>query len=163
MKKTIALVVATLFLNLMVCPLAYAQEEAVTVMTLADGTQVNMTAAQLAGLKAQSGIIVSTTPTVAAAEVAIPLPEALGGGFLVGEPAAIAAGMNTVGITTAATVASVAGATATAGTMVAGAAAGALVAGGVGAGTIGAGIAAAAAAAGIAAAAGGGGVTAAHH
>lgn len=161
MRKIVTLLIAVSFFNLMVCPLALAQ--AVAVMTLADGTQVNMTAAQLASLKAQAGLVVSTTPTVAAAQVAIPLPQALGGGFLAGEPAAIAAGMNTVGITTTATAASVAGATATAGTMVAGAAAGAAVAGGIGAGTIAAGVAAAAGVAGIAAAASSSSTTTTHH
>ena len=84
----------------------------------------------------------------------------VGGGFIVGEPAAIAAGMNAVGITSAATGASLAGGTAAAGTITAGAAAAGArrpVASVQGTIAIGAGILAAGAAAAAAGGGGGGG------
>ncbi len=133
-------------------------QEAVPVMTLADGTKVTMTQAQFNALVAQPGITYvapGTVPQLSATQMAIPLPSSIGGtvggGFIVGEPAAIAAGMNAVGITSAATGATLAGGTAAAGSITAGAAA----AGGIGAGTIavGGGLLAA----GVAAAAAGGG------
>lgn len=128
----------------------------VPVMTLADGTTVAMTSSQLTALALQPGITISATPTVTATQVAIPIPASLGGGFIVAEPAALAAGLNAVGITTGATAAGVAGATAASGSITAGASvAGATAAAGVSTGTIAAGAAAAAVAVGIGVAAGG--------
>ena len=150
-----------------------------SVMTLANGTKVTMTQAQFDALVAQPGITyygpTGGLPKLAATQMAIPVPSSLGGtlggGFIVGEPAALAAGMNAVGITSAATGATLAGGTAATGTITAGAAAaGAAAAGGVGAGTIavGAGLLAAGAAAAAAGGGGGGGgggsiPTTAHH
>lgn len=152
------------------CGTAFSQQAAVSVMTLADGTTVSMTQAQLAALATQPGIAVSTAaPVVGATQMAVPLPAALGGGYIVAEPAALAAGLNAVGVTTGATAVSVAGASAAAGGVLAGASvAGAATAAGLSAGTIG-GIAAGAAAVagGVAAASGGGGggggTTTTHH
>lgn len=148
-------------------------QEAVPVMTLADGTKVAMTQAQFNVLVTQPGIAYTPAGTVselAATQMAVPVPTALGGGFVVGEPAAIAAGMNAVAVTAAATGTSVAGATAATGSVSAGAAAaGAAAAGGIGAGTIGVGAgilaagAAAAAAGGGGGGGGGGGTTTTHH
>jgi len=164
------MVVGLLMLNALFSSYALAQE-AVPVMTLADGTKVTMTQAQFESLVTQPGITyygpIGGVPKLAATQMAIPVPTSLGGtvggGFIVGEPAAIAAGMNAVGITTAATGASLAGGTAATGTITAGAAAGGAAAGGIGAGTIaiGAGILAAGAAVAIAAGGGGGGGAAA--
>jgi len=121
-------------------------QEVVSVMTLADGTAVNMTSAQLSALATQPGVALSTAPVVTATQVAVPLPASLGGGFVVAEPTALAAGMNTVGITTGATAAGVAGATTAAGAVTAGASvAGASAVGGLTTGTVAAGAAAAAA------------------
>lgn len=158
-----------LLCSTLICPAAFSQEVPVSVMTLADGTPVSMTPAQLAALATKPGITVTTgTPAVGATQMAVPLPAALGGGFIVAEPAALAAGLNAVGLTTGATATTVAGATAGAGGIVAGASvAGAATAGGISAGTVGLiGAGAAAVAGGIAAAGGGGGgggTTTTHH
>jgi hypothetical protein len=154
-----------MFLITILIPATIFAQAAVPVMTLANGTTVSMTSAQLTALASQPGVALSASPVVTAAQVAVPLPASLGGGFMVAEPAALAAGMNTVGITTGATAAGVAGATTSAGAITAGASvAGATAAGGVGAGTIAAGAAAAAAAAAVAAEASRGTTTTpAHH
>lgn len=149
-------------------PVSAFCQAAVPVMTLANGTQVTMTQAQLAALSAQPGV--STVVTEAAAKAAlaagqtqmyIAVPAQLGGGFLIGEPAALAAAMNTVGITTGATAAGLTGATAAAGS---GLAVGASLAaaGGLGAGTIVVGAAIAGVVAGVAAQ-GGHDTPATHH
>jgi len=162
-RRNVCVTLVGLFLLHMFFSSFALAQEAVQVMTLADGTSVTMTQAQLNALVTQPGIAYSpaaTAPQVAATQMAIPVPTALGGGFMVGEPAAIAAGMNAVGVTSAATAGSVAGGTAAAGGITAGAAAaGAAAAGGIGAGTIaiGAGILAAGAAAAAAGGGGGGG------
>jgi hypothetical protein len=158
-KKCIGVFTLFVFCLAFCCGTAVSQEAAVSVMTLADGTTVSMTPAQLAALATQPGITVSAgVPVVGATQMAVPVPAALGGGFIVGEPAALAAALNAVGVTTGATAVSVAGATAVAGGVVAGASvAGAAAAAGMSAGTMGAIGAGVAVAGGIAAAAGGGG------
>jgi len=174
-RKNICVALAGLFLlHALFSSVALAQQ-AVSLMTLANGTRVTITQAQFDSLVTQPGITyvpAGAVPNVAATQMAIPVPSSIGGtvggGFIVGEPGALAAGMNAVGITSAATGASLAGGTAAAGTITAGAAAaGAAAAGGIGAGTIavGAGLlaaGAAAAAAGGGGGGGGGGATAAH-
>ena len=107
--------VLVLFMITMLYPGNTLAQDPVSVMTLADGTAVNMTSAQLSALATQPGVALSTAPVVTATQVAVPLPASLGGGFVVAEPTALAAGMNTVGITTGATAAGVAGATTAAG------------------------------------------------
>lgn len=147
-----------------------AQAESFTVMTLANGTQISMTQAQLAELVSQPGVSFSTTAVVTEAQMAVPLPAGLGGGYVVAEPAVLATAMNSVGVSSGLMATSFAGATVGAGTITVGAAAGAAMAAGVGAGTIAVGAVAAAAAIGGGAAAfgsgggggGGGGTTTAH-
>lgn len=147
-----------------------AQAESFTVMTLANGTQISMTQAQLAELVSQPGISFSTTAVVTEAQMAVPLPAGLGGGYVVAEPAVLATAMNSVGVSSGLMATSFAGATVGAGTITVGAAAGAAMTAGVGAGTIAVGAVAAAAAVGGGAAAfgsgggggGGGGTTTAH-
>jgi hypothetical protein len=148
-----------------------AQAESFAVMTLANGTQISMTQAQLAELITQPGISFSTTAVVTEAQMAVPLPASLGGGYVVAEPAALAAAMNSVGVSSGLMATSFAGATVGAGTITVGAAAGAAMTAGVGAGTIAVGAVAAAAAVGGGAAAfgsgggggGGGGATTTTH
>jgi len=134
-----------LFLFHAVCISFALAQEAVSVMTLSNGTKVAMTQAQFDSLVTQPGISyygpTAGLPKLGATQMAIPVPSSLGGtlggGFIVGEPGTIAAGMNAVGITSAATGATVAGGTAASGSITAGAtAAGATAAGGVGASTI---------------------------
>ena len=149
-----------------------AQAESFAVMTLANGTQISMTQAQLAEVLSQPGVSFSTTAAITEAQMAVPLPAGLGGGYVVAEPAALAAAMNSVGVSSGLMATSFAGATVGAGTITVGAAAGAAMTAGVGAGTIAVGAAAAAAAVGGGAAAfgsgggggggGGGGTTTAH-
>ena len=165
-KNSCVALVGLFLLHAVFSSVALAQQ-AVPLMTLADGTRVTITQAQFDSLVTQPGITyvpAGAVPQVGPTQMAIPLPSSIGGtvggGFIVGEPAAIAAGMNAVGITSAATGASLAGGTAATGTITAGAAAaGAAAAGGIGAGTIaiGAGILAAGAAAALAGGGGGGG------
>lgn len=136
---------------------AAAQAESVVVMTLANGTQISMTQAQLAALAAQPGVTLSTTAAITASQMAVPLPAALGGGFIVAEPAALAAAMNSIGLSSGLMATSFAGATVGTGAITVGATAGAAMAAGMGAGTIAAGIGLAAGAiAGGASALGGG-------
>jgi pimeloyl-ACP methyl ester carboxylesterase len=109
---------------------------AVRVMSLADGTVVNMTYAQLTTLALQPGITLSATPVIMATQIAVPIPASLGGGFIVSEPVTLAAGLNAIEITTGATAAHVAGAMTETGPITAGASvAGAAGAGGVTAGS----------------------------
>ncbi len=116
-------------------------QQAVDVMVLADGAKVAMTQAQFGALMTQPGIthygLMGGLPKLTATQMAIPVPTNLGGGFLVGEPTAIAVGMNTIGVTSTATGGNVAGGTAAAGGITASAAAaGVAAAGGIGAETI---------------------------
>jgi len=134
--------VLVLFFMTMIVPGNLFAQAAVPVITLADGTTVSMTSAQLTALTSQPGVALSSTPVVTATQMAVPLPASLGGGFMVAEPAALAAGMNTVGITSGATATGVLGASTTAGTITAGASAGAVASGGVTVGTVAAGAAA---------------------
>jgi hypothetical protein len=166
MKRHVVVGITALFLVHAVFSSLTLAQSVVPFMTLADGTKVGMTQAQFEALVKQPGIAYSPAgpmPQVAATQMAIPVPAELGaqvagGGFIVGEPAAIAAGMNAVGITNAATAASLAGGTAAAGSIGAGAAAaGAAAAAGVGTGTIAIGAGVLAVGIGAAAAGGGGG------
>ncbi len=136
---------------------AAAQAESFTVMTLANGTQINMTQAQLTALLSQQGVTLSTTSVVTASQMAVPLPAGLGGGFIIAEPAALAAAMNAVGLGSGLMATSFAGATAGTGAITVGATAGAAMTAGMGAGTIAAGIGLAAGAIGGGIAAGGAG------
>jgi hypothetical protein len=128
MTKTIIFLVTLVFLlNPLLISMSNAEVEAVPVMTLPDGTVVNMTPAQLSALAAQPGITISTTtPVIGAREIAIPIPAALGGGYIVGTPAAIASALGATGIAPGVTAKDVVGATASAGTLMAGALAGTL-------------------------------------
>lgn len=125
MKKVISLMAAVFFAFGVVLPsTSFAVVESVTVMTLANGTTVSMTSAQLTALAAQSGITLATAPVVTATQIAIAVPASLGGGFIVGTPAAIAAGLGATGIAAGVTGAGLIGATVAAGTISAGALAG---------------------------------------
>ncbi|MHB8108679.1 MAG: hypothetical protein ACYDHW_01450 [Syntrophorhabdaceae bacterium] len=162
MKKALRplsiLVIGIFIMSGFIMPIdASAQAESTAVMTLANGTTVSMTQAQLAALAAQPGVTISTTAAVSATQMSIPLPASLGGGFMVAEPAALASAMNAVGLSSGLTATSFAGATAAAGSISVGATAGAAIAAGVSAGTIGAGIAAGVGVLGGAVAAGGSG------
>jgi len=111
-------------------PIVLAQE-AVPWMILADGTKVTMTQTQFDSLAQQAGISyygpTVARPQVTASQISLPVPSTvggvLGGGYIVGEPVAIAAGMNAVGIASAATGAGLIGGRAATGTIVVGAAA----------------------------------------
>ena len=129
-RKHVCLSVVGLFLAHGLFSSVALAQQAVEVMTMADGTKVTMTQAQFEALVKQPGIQYvppGTAPQLTATQMAIPLPSELGGrlapgGFIVGEPSAIAAGMNAVGITSAATGPALAGGTAAAGRIRAGAA-----------------------------------------
>ena len=166
MRKHLVLGISALFLVQAIFSSPALAQTAVPFMTLADGTKVSMTEAQFNAIVKQPGISYAPpgpAPKLTASQMAIPVPAELGagvagGGFIVGEPAAIAAGMNAVGITNAATAASLAGGTAAAGSVGAGAAAaGAAAAAGVGTGTLAIGAGVLAVGIGAAAAGGGGG------
>lgn len=142
MKKVLTLLIVSAFLlNPLMVSLSSAVEEAVAVMTMPDGAVVSMTPSQLSALASQPGITISpTAPSLGATEIAIPIPAALGGGYIVGTPAAIASGLGSTGIASGLTASAVLGATASAGVIPAGALAGTLATLGTG-GTIGAGAA----------------------
>jgi hypothetical protein len=142
MKKTVIFLITMVFL-LNPLLMSNAQAEAVPFMTLPDGTVVSITPEQLSALAAQPGIAISpTTPSVGEKEIAIPISEALGGGYLVGTPEAIASALGATGIAPGMTASDVLKSTASAGVLLAGALAGtaaglgtaAYVGGGVGAG-----------------------------
>jgi hypothetical protein len=144
MKKTIIFLITMVFLlNPLLISMSDAAVEAVPFMTTPDGTVVSITPEQLSALAAQPGITISpTTPSVGEKEIAIPIPEALGGGYLVGTPEAIAAALGATGIAPGMTASDVLKSTASAGVFLAGAVAGtaaglgtaAYVGGGIGAG-----------------------------
>lgn len=163
MKKAIILLVTLAFLlNPLIISVSSAQVGAVAVMTLPDGTVVSMTSAQLSALVAQPGITIASAPVVGATQVAIPIPATLGGGYIVGTPAAIASGLGATGIAAGVTASAIVGATAAAGAITAGALAGTVATLGV-AGTVAVGAAVAAGVAGaIAITTGGGGAAPAH-
>lgn len=162
-RKYFGIAVIVLFLFNIIIPAAASAQAGVAVMTLADGTTVSMTPAQLSALAAQPGITISASvPVVGATQVAIPLPAALGGGYIVGTPAAIASGLSTAGIATGITASAIVGATAAAGAITTGALAGTVAALGVG-GTVAVGAVVAGAVAAAVAAATGGDVTTTHH
>lgn len=150
MKKTLTFVIFFAFLlNPLMVPFSSAQEEAVVVMAMPDGAVVSMTPSQLSALAAQPGITISpTAPSLGATEIAIPIPAALGGGYIVGTPAAIASALEATGIAPGLTASAIIGATASAGVIPAGALAG-LVAGLGTGGTLAAGSAVAAGIAGL--------------
>jgi len=126
MKKVLTLLIVSAFLlNPLMVSLSSAVEEAVAVMTMPDGALVSMTPSQLSALASQPGITISpTAPSLGATEIAIPIPAALGGGYIVGTPAAIASGLGATGIASGLTASAVLGATASAGVIPAGALAG---------------------------------------
>ncbi|MEW6409339.1 MAG: hypothetical protein AB1488_04405 [Nitrospirota bacterium] len=104
------LLVAVYLLSPVLQGIADAQAEAAVAVTLPSGEVVQMTDAQLQSFIAQPGITFSaTTPTLAAGQIAVEIPATLGGGFVVGTPSAIAAGLNATGIAIGATAATVVG------------------------------------------------------
>lgn len=76
-----------------------------------------VTKAQIEALKQQPGIqFVQTMPAaVEKGVIAVSIPESLGGGFLLGSPAAVASAFNAAGITVGLTAAAVSGTAALAG------------------------------------------------
>jgi hypothetical protein len=124
MKKTVIFLITMVFL-LNPLLMSNAQAEAVPFMTLPDGTVVSITPEQLSALAAQPGIVISpTAPSVGATEIAIPISAALGGGYLVGTPSAIASALGATGIAPGMTASDVLKLTASAGVLLAGALAG---------------------------------------
>jgi hypothetical protein len=126
-KQAVVGAFAALLLYAVFSPLAHAQA-ATPFMTLADGTKVSMTQEQYDALVKQPGIAYSLpweTPKLSATQISIPVPAELGprlpgGGYISGEPAALAAGMNAVGVTSTATAAGLTGGSAAAGGISAG-------------------------------------------
>jgi len=144
--KIIIFFLITMFflLNPLLISMSNAEAEAVPFIKLPDGTVVSITPAQLSALAAQPGITISpATPVAGEKEIAIPIPEALGGGYLVGTPEAIASALGATGIAPGMTASDVLKLTASAGVLLAGALAG-TVAGLGTTGTVAAGVAGAA-------------------
>ena len=151
MKKVLTLLIISAFLfnPLMVSLSSAVEEAAVVVMTMPDGAVVSMTPSQLSALASQPGITISpAAPSLGATEIAIPIPTALGGGYIVGTPAAIASALGATGIAPGLKASDVVGATAAAGIIPAGALAGTLATLGTG-GTVAAGAAVVGAGAGL--------------
>jgi hypothetical protein len=75
-------------------------------IALPNGQTAQVSQAQIDALSKAPGITKTTTaPTLAGNQVAVAVPEELGGGYLVGTPEALASGMNAAGITIGATAA----------------------------------------------------------
>lgn len=139
-KKYLTIVVMIAFIMTVVMPsFTYAQVQ-YNFITLADGTVVKMSKQQLQLLINQPGIVYSqgaTLPNLVGEQMAIPLSQELGGGYIIGTPEAIATALNNTGIAMGATASSVLGATASAGAITtSGSLAGAAAIGGVTAGTV---------------------------
>jgi len=116
-RKAVSVMVC-LVLALVMAPAAgYGQkaEQSAVVMTLKEkkySAVVTMNRGQLAELARQSGISLMKTPkNMTSTQMAFPVPSALGGGFLIAEPGALADGLNATGLTTKATAAGIVGAT----------------------------------------------------
>jgi len=90
-----ATLLTALYFNPVICSLFFGQEE-VAVSALADGKPVTQTASQPAASKAQTRVTATASPTLTAMQVAIPLPQSLGDGLIVGEPGGIAAGITAI-------------------------------------------------------------------
>ncbi|MCX7769937.1 MAG: hypothetical protein N2202_02525 [Proteobacteria bacterium] len=128
------------FLTSFIVPkFSYAQAQ-YPVMTLGDGTVVKLSQDQLQLLINHPGIMytqLSVPPKLVGEQMAIPLPQELGGGYIIGSPEAIASALNNSGIAIGATSANVIKATAASGSItLSGSLAGANVLGGITAGTI---------------------------
>jgi hypothetical protein len=114
MKKVIILLVISAFIfNPFITSVSNAQAKAVPVMTLPYGRVISMMPAQLSALAAQPGITIAAEPTIGTTQVAIPIPEELGRGYIVGTPSAIASGLQATGIATNVTTSEIVGATTT--------------------------------------------------
>ncbi len=104
-----------LCLCLVILPTASFGQDSAVLMTLKTkrySAVVTINRGQLAELAKQPGISLMKRPKIASAtQMAIPVPSSLGGGFIIGGPEALAAGMNATGLTTRATVEGVLGAT----------------------------------------------------
>jgi hypothetical protein len=137
------------FITSMLMPSSLYSQNQFPVMTLGDGKVVSLSQSQLQLLINQPGVMytqLSVPPKLIGDQIAIPLPQELGGGYIIGTPEVIANALNNSGIAVGATPASVLKASASAGSItMSGSLAGASVLGGITAGTlaIGAGIAAA--------------------
>ena len=126
-RQVVVSTFTALVLHALLLPLAHAQA-ATPFMTLADGTKVSMTQEQYDSLVKQPGVGYSfpwDAPKLAATQISIPVPAVLGprlpgGGYIFGEPAALAAAMNAVGVTSTATAAGLRGGSAAAGAISAG-------------------------------------------
>lgn len=88
---------------------AQAAEEAA--IKLPSGKSYKVTRTQVESLKTQPGIQFSETlpAEIAKGNVAVAIPEELGGGYLIGTSQAIAVAFNTVGITVGLTAAAISG------------------------------------------------------
>jgi hypothetical protein len=116
MRKTIGVAIMCLAVQSFVfLPTVQALAAADTTATMKFnrfGKSVQVTQQQLDDLKKQPGIGFSETlPTILPeGQMAVAVPAALGGGYLIGTPAAIAAAFNAAGITVGLTAAAVSGA-----------------------------------------------------
>ena len=104
-----------LLLCVVILPTASFGQDSAALMTLKSkrySAVVTMNRGQLAELAKQPGISLMKRPKITSpTQMAIPVPSSLGGGFIVGAPEALAAGLNATGLTTRATVEGVLGAT----------------------------------------------------
>jgi hypothetical protein len=113
MKKMICSIsIAALLIGTTSMPLHSAGKQGT--MRLRNLRSYTVTEQQLDSLKAQKGIDfhAALPETLPEGQIAVAVPEELGGGFLVGTPADIAAAFNASGITLGLTAAAVAGTTA---------------------------------------------------
>jgi hypothetical protein len=112
MRKIICSIsIAALLMGTTSMPLHSAGKQGT--MRLRNLRSYTVTEQQLDSLKAQKGITFYTElpETLPEGQIAVAVPEELGGGFLVGTPADIAAAFNASGITLGLTAAAVAGTT----------------------------------------------------
>ncbi len=132
-------VIFTFVVSFVLPNISYAQAQ-YEFIKLADGTVVKLSQNQLQLLINQPNIMYTQStqlPALVGEQIAIPIPQQLGGGYLIGTPEAIASALSNTGIAAGATSQSVLGATASAGSIAtSGSAAGATVAAGVTAGTV---------------------------
>jgi len=105
-KNFVAILAILCFLG---CPLL-SKANAATIAT-PSGKSFNVTKAQIEVMKTQPGVQFSSAlpAQLPAGQVAVSIPAELGGGYIIGTPAAVANAFNEAGITTGLTAAGVAG------------------------------------------------------
>jgi|GEM_PF-3857652 len=117
MKKWVVLAIAASFVLNPISVVVTEGAESTTIRIGRSLRRYRVTKEQIAALKQQPGIqfIEAMPAAVEKGIIAVSIPESLGGGYLLGTPAALASAFNAAGVTVGLTAAAVSGAAAVAG------------------------------------------------